>query len=310
MREQRDYIVQATAAGGMVRAFACTTRAICEKAREIHNSSPVVTAALGRLLTAGAMMGSMLKGERDLLTLRIKGDGPVEGLLVTADSRVHVKGYAYRPQVLNPANEKGKLDVAGIIGSGTLTIISDIGLGEPYSGQVNLISGEIAEDLTYYYANSQQTPSAVGLGVLMSRNNRVREAGGFILQLMPGCPDEMIEKLEARIAKMAPVTDLFREGRTPGDLLGLLLEGEEIRFYEEKSCLFHCDCGREKMLKALAGLGKKDLEEILSEARPVEVVCQFCQEKHSFLPEDLIRQRALAEAAAPEALRERTSTAD
>ena len=180
-----DYIVRATAAGAQIRAFACTTRGLVERARQLHNTSPVITAALGRLLSAGAMMGSMLKGERDLLTLQVKGDGPVQGITVTADSKCNVKGYANVPDVLLPPNAVGKLDVAGAVGQGMLCVIKDMGLKEPYVGQTLLQTGEIAEDLTYYFATSEQTPSSVGLGVLMEKNNTVRQAGGYSSCHMP-----------------------------------------------------------------------------------------------------------------------------
>ena len=187
-----DYMVRATAANAQIRAFACTTRELVEEARAAHNTSPVVTAALGRLLSAGAMMGSMLKGEQDLLTLQIKGDGPVNGLIVTADAKGNVKGYANVPDVILPANAIGKLDVGGAVGNGFLSVIKDLGLKEPYVGQTELQTGEIAEDLTYYFAASEQVPSCVGLGVLMERNNTVRQAGGFIVQLMPFAEEEII----------------------------------------------------------------------------------------------------------------------
>ena len=187
-----DYIIRATAAGGQVRAFAITSREMVEEARRRHNTSPVATAALGRLLSAGAMMGIMMKGEKDVLTLRIQGDGPIGGITVTARQNGEVKGCVVNPEVLLHARADGKLDVAGAVGRGTLTVIRDIGLKEPYSGQIDLVSGEIAEDLTYYYALSEQTPSSVALGVLMNRENTVRQAGGFMIQLMPEAGEELI----------------------------------------------------------------------------------------------------------------------
>ena len=190
-----DYIIRATAANDQIRAFAAVTTEMVETAREHHNTSPVATAALGRLLTAGAMMGSMMKGEKDVLTLQIKAGGPLQGITVTADSQGNVKGYVGNPDVCIPANSKGKLDVAGAVGPGFLTVIKDMGLKEPYSGQVMLQTCEIAEDLTYYFATSEQVPSAVGLGVLMNKNNTVRQAGGFIVQLMPFAEEEVISML-------------------------------------------------------------------------------------------------------------------
>ena len=203
-----DYIVRAMAANNQIRAFAANTRDMVETARQRHNTSPVATAALGRLLTGGAMMGVMMKGEKDILTLQIQAGGPINGITVTADSQGNVKGYVGNPDVCIPANSKGKLDVAGAVGVGFLNVIKDMGLKEPYSGQVILQTSEIAEDLTYYFATSEQVPSAVGLGVLMNRDNTVRQAGGFIVQVMPFAEESTIAKLEENIAKIDSVTNL------------------------------------------------------------------------------------------------------
>ena len=202
MSEYKDYIVRATAADHQLRAFAVTSKDIVEKAREIHNTSPVATAAIGRLLTAASMMGSMMKGEKDVLTLQIECGGPIGGITVTADSNADVKGYVNNPNVILPPNAQGKLDVSGALGPGFLNVIKDIGLREPYNGQTHLVSGEIAEDLTYYFATSEQVPSSVGLGVLMDKDNHVRQAGGFIIQVMPDTDDEVIDKLEARLGEV------------------------------------------------------------------------------------------------------------
>ncbi len=218
-----DHIIRGTAAGGQIRAFAASTRDLVEQARQNHNTSPVATAALGRLLTAGAMMGSMMKNEDDLLTLKIQGDGPIGGLTVTADNKGAVKGYVNNPMVVLPCNDKGKLDVGGALGVGVLSVVQDIGLKEPYVGQTILVTGEIAEDLTYYYATSEQTPSSVALGVLMNRDNTVRQAGGFIIQLMPGAEESVIASLEARLGEISSVTSLLDEGLTPEDILNRIL---------------------------------------------------------------------------------------
>ena len=210
----KDYIVRATAAEGQVRAFAATTKELVETAREHHNTSPVATAALGRLLTAGAMMGSMMKNETDMLTLQVRGDGPLGGITVTADSKGDVKGYVNNPDVMLPP-KNGKLDVGGAVGIGLLQVIKDMGLKEPYSGQTILVSSEIAEDLTYYFANSEQVPSSVGLGVLMEKDNTVKQAGGFIIQLMPFTSDEVIDRLEAKLSNVKSVTALLDAGMTP-----------------------------------------------------------------------------------------------
>ena len=222
-----DYIVRATAADAQIRAFAATTRNLTEHARQVHNTSPVVTAALGRLMTGAVMMGKMLKGEDDLLTLQISGDGPLKGMTVTADSRGHVKGYAIEPQIMLPPSLAGKLDVGGAIGNGFLRVIKDMGLKEPYVGQTELQSGEIAEDLTYYFATSEQVPSSVGLGVLMEKDNTVKQAGGFIIQLMPFAEEEVIAKLEENVSKIDSVTNLLEQGHTPESLLEKVLEGYE-----------------------------------------------------------------------------------
>ena len=210
-----DYIVRATAANAQIRAFAANTKEMVEEARRIHNTSPVVTAALGRLLTGGAMMGAMQKGEEDLLTLQVSGDGPLKGMTVTADARGNVKGYAIEPQVMLPPSKAGKLDVGGAVGKGSLRVIKDMGLKEPYVGQTVLQTGEIAEDLTYYFATSEQVPSSVGLGVLMEKDNTVKQAGGFILQLMPFAEEEVIAKLEQNLSDFTSVTRVLDEGKTP-----------------------------------------------------------------------------------------------
>ena len=273
-----DYIVRATAAGNQIRAFACTTRDTVEKARQAHNSSPVITAALGRLLSAGAMMGSMLKGEKDLLTLQIT---------VTADSMGHVKGYPIVPDVILPANSIGKLDVSGAIGPGSLTVIKDMGLKEPYSGQVELQTGEIAEDLTYYFAASEQVPSCVGLGVLMEKNNTVKQAGGFIVQLMPFAEEETIAKLEENIQNIKSVTTMLEEGNSPEDILGIVLDGLAPVIMDTMPAEFRCDCSSERVERALISIGKKELQDMIDEGKEIEVGCQFCGRQFRFTVEEL-----------------------
>lgn len=282
-----DYIVRATAAGAQIRAFACTTRGVAEAARQAHNTSPVVTAALGRLLSAGAMMGSMLKGERDLLTLQIKGDGPVQGLIVTADSAGNVKGYANVPDVMLPANAAGKLDVAGAIGQGMLNVIKDMGLKEPYVGQTLLQTGEIAEDLTYYFATSEQVPSSVGLGVLMERNNTVKQAGGFIIQLMPFAEDAVIDRLEQNLGRITSVTAMLDAGDTPEQMLERLLEGLACEITDTVPAAFSCNCNRHKIEKVLLSLGRKELQDMIDEGQEIEVNCHFCNTHYKFSVEEL-----------------------
>ena len=283
-----DYFVRATAGEAQIRAFAVKTRDTVEAARKAHNTSPVVTAALGRLLTAGAMMGMMLKGEKDMLTLQIAGDVPIGGITVTADALGHVKGYAKNPQVMIGANEKGKLDVAKAVGKGMLRVIKDMGLKEPYVGQTVLESGEIAEDLTYYFANSEQVPSSVGLGVLMDREtNTVKQAGGFIIQLMPFADEETISRLESNLGKVDSVTKLFEEGKTPQQLLELLLEGLTPEILEEGPVEFFCNCDKERVEKALISLGKQELEELIAEGKEIELNCHFCGSSYVFSVEEL-----------------------
>ena len=282
-----DYIVRATAANAQIRAFACTTRELVERARCAHETSPVVTAALGRLLTAGCMMGSMLKGEKDILTLQVKGTGPLKGMTVTADSMGHVKGYAIEPQVMLPANAKGKLDVGGAVGEGILTVIKDMGLKEPYSGQTVLQTGEIAEDLTYYFATSEQIPSCVGLGVLMEKNNTVKQAGGFILQLMPFAEESVIGRLEENLAKVDSVTALLEAGNSPEQILTILLEGMEIEVLDTMSTEFFCDCNKAKVEKVITSIGKKEIQEMIDEGKEIEVNCQFCNSHYTFSVEEL-----------------------
>lgn len=282
-----DYIIRATAANDQIRAFATVTTEMVETAREHHNTSPVATAALGRLLTAGAMMGSMMKGEKDVLTLQIKAGGPLQGITVTADSKGNVKGYVGNPDVCIPANSKGKLDVAGAVGPGFLTVIKDMGLKEPYSGQVMLQTCEIAEDLTYYFATSEQVPSAVGLGVLMNKNNTVRQAGGFIVQLMPFAEEEVISRLEQNVQKINSVTNLLEEGHTPESLLEKVLEGFDIQINEKMDTRFHCNCSKERVAKALISIGRKELNEMIQEGKPIEMNCHFCNTNYNFTVEEL-----------------------
>ncbi|MGN0419883.1 MAG: Hsp33 family molecular chaperone HslO [Acetatifactor sp.] len=280
-------LVRAIAANAQIRAFACNTREMAEDARRAHNTSPVVTAALGRLLSAGAMMGSMLKGDKDLLTLQVKGDGPMRGLTVTADAKGCVKGYPIVPDVIVPANALGKLDVGGAIGKGTLSVIKDMGLKEPYVGQTQLQTGEIAEDLTYYFAASEQVPSAVGLGVLMNKDNTVRQAGGFIIQLMPFAEEGVIARLEENLAKVASVTALLEEGNSPAGMLQILLDGMDPEITDTSEVFFRCNCSKERIERVLISLGKEELSDMIQEGEPIEVNCQFCNKSYSFTVDEL-----------------------
>ncbi len=282
-----DYIVRAMAADNQIRAFAITSRDLVEKARQIHNTSPAATAALGRLLSAGAMMGSMMKGEQDLLTLQIRGDGPLGGITVTADSRAQVKGYVNEPAVLIPANAKGKLDVSGAIGKGMLQVIRDLGMKEPYVGQTELQTGEIAEDLTYHFAASEQIPSSVGLGVLLNRDNTVRQAGGFILQLMPYTEDKVIEQLEKCLARVRSVTELLDQGLTPEGILEELLGELGLTINDTIPAAFACNCSKERVEKAIISIGSREIREMIRDGKPIEVKCHFCNQAYTFDIEEL-----------------------
>lgn len=282
----QDYIVRAMAADGQIRAFAATTKGVVEHARQVHNTSPVATAALGRLLTAAAMMGSMMKGDSDLLTLKISGNGPLGGLLATADVKANVKGYVFEPGVLLPPNGEGKLDVGNAVGQGVLSVVKDLGLKEPYVGNTDLVSGEIAEDLTYYFAVSEQVPSSVGLGVLMNRENTVRQAGGFILQMLPFAEEQVVERLEQKLAGLASVTSLLDSGLTPEEMLQEILGDFGLEITDTILTQFSCNCSKERVEKALISTGRKELQAMIADGEPVEVNCHFCGSHYIFaIPE-------------------------
>ncbi len=282
-------MVRATAADAQIRAFAVTSRELTEAARAAHNTSPVVTAALGRLMAGALMMGGMLKGEKDILTLQIRGAGSVHGITATADAAGHVKGYADNPQAMMPPNSVGKLDVGGVIGAGVLHVMKDMGLKEPYVSTITLQTGEIADDLTYYFAASEQVPSVVALGVLMNRDNTVRQAGGFIVQLMPFTSEEIISRLEEKLTKITSVTELLEEGKTPEELLESVLGELGLEITDRMPVSFRCDCSRERVEKVLLSLGKKDLQEMIDEGKEVELHCHFCNRNYTFSVEEVER---------------------
>ena len=282
-----DTLVRAYAADGFVRAFAASTKEMVAFAKEAHGTSPVCTAALGRLLTAGSMMGSMMKSKADVMTIRIRCDGPIGGLLVTADSEGNVKGYVNEPLVMLPAKADRHFDVGGALGTGILSVIRDLGLKDPYVGEVPLQTGEIAEDLTYYFASSEQTPSVVGLGVLMNKDNTVAQAGGFIIQLMPDCPDDVISAIERNIKDIPSVTEMLASGMRPEDILDKTLFGLQPEITETLHPAYLCNCSRERYAKGLASLGRKDLESLMKEEEDIEVVCRFCGKKYTFSVSDL-----------------------
>ena len=286
-----DYIVRATAANSQIRAFACTGKELVEYARSAHNTSPVVTAALGRLLIGGAMMGSMMKGDQDLLTLKINCSGPIKGLTVTADSKANVKGFAYQPQVNLPPSKEGKLDVGKALDLGVLSVIKDMGLKDPYVGQVDLQTGEIAEDLTYYFATSEQVPSCVALGVLMNKDNTVRCAGGFIIQLLPFAEEEVIAKLEQKIGEIHSITAMLDQGMSPEMILEHVLGDFGLEILDTIPTKFSCNCSKERVEKALISIDKKDIDEMIQDNKPIEVNCHFCNKNYEFSIEDLKRIR-------------------
>lgn len=282
-----DKIIRATAANAMIRAFVAETRQLVNTAYEKHKTSPVVTAALGRLLTAGSIMGITQKSEQDLMTIKIDGSGPLEHITVTADYKGRVKGFASEPIIDIPLKPNGKLDVSGAIGAGSLTVIKDMGLKEPYVGQTELVSGEIAEDITYYYMASEQVPSSVGLGVLVDKDYTVKQAGGFMIQLMPFASDEVIDKLEENLSKVTSVTNMFEEGLSPEDILNRLLEGLEPEIVDEIVPEFYCSCSKERVSNALASLSKEELQSMIDDGENINVHCDFCNSDYDFTPEEL-----------------------
>lgn len=287
MSSYQDYIVRASAADGQIRVFAATTRDMVEKARKIHGTSPVATAALGRLLTGAAMMGSMMKGRSDVLTVQIMGDGPIGALTVTADSMSRVKGFVQNPAVMLPASAEGKLDVGGAVGMGMFRVIKDLGLKEPYIGEIELISGEIAEDFTYYFAASEQTPSSVALGVLMSRDNTVAQAGGFIIQLMPDATEEVISHLEQKLTEVTAVSGLLEEGMTPEEILEYIFAGFDLKILDKIPTSYYCNCSKARVEKALISLGAKELNSMVADGEPVTMNCHFCNSSYTFSVDEL-----------------------
>ncbi|MEE1228761.1 MAG: Hsp33 family molecular chaperone HslO [Lachnospiraceae bacterium] len=284
-----DYIIRGMAMNNEVRFFAATTKDLVEQARQYHHCSPVVTAALGRLLTGSAMMGSMCKNDSDVLTVQVRGDGPIGGMVVSADAKANVKGYAYNNQIELPIKEDGHLDVGGAVGhSGTLQVIKDLGLKEPYSGQTPLVSGEIAEDLTYYFASSEQIPTSVALGVLVDRDLSVRCAGGFIIQLMPFATEETISYLENRIGQFTSITEHLDHGETPEEIITNLFEGrDDIEFESSMPTQFHCGCSKERTAQALITVGKKELQSMIDDGEPIELTCNFCNSHYTFSVDEL-----------------------
>ena len=283
-----DYLIRQSAANGTIRAFAITARDTVDEARIKHNTTPVVTAAIGRVIMAASMMSAMEKSDDALLTIQISGDGPVRGITATASPRGVLKIYPEENSVIIPPKYKGKLDVGGAIGTGILRVLREESKGaEPYIGTVNLVSGEIAEDITYYFAQSEQIPSSVGLGVLVDKDHSVAHSGGFIVQLMPDASEESIYTLENNIKKLLPVTQLLSDGMTPEDILDSVLSGLSNSTIEKKPVSYCCDCSADRFLHALATLPEKDISDIINDAKPIEVRCHFCNKKYTFSTDDL-----------------------
>ncbi len=285
-----DTMIRATAADGSIRAFAVYSKDMVEKARSLHNTSPVATAALGRMMSAGAMMGSMMKSDNDLLTMHIKGIGPMKGVTISANNKGQVKGYVDVPDVIVPA-KNSKLDVGGAIGQGYLIVIKDMGLKEPYTGRIQLQSGEIADDLTYYYAVSEQIPSSVALGVLMDKDNHVKVAGGFIIQLMPNTPDDIIDALESKLNSLKPITSMLDEGMMPKDILEYILGDMNLKIEDEMPISFYCNCSKGRIEKVLLSLSKEDMDDMIDKGEPIEVKCHFCNTAYEFSTDDLKKLR-------------------
>lgn len=285
--ESEDYMVRAMAAGEEIRAFAVTSRNLAEEARTAHGTAPVCTAALGRTLSGALMMSDMLKDKDACLTVRFDGDGPIGGITVTADNNGNVKGYVKNPLVTLPLKADGHLDVGGAVGRGTLTVIRDMDREHTYNGQVAIHSGEIADDLTHYFAESEQVPSIVGLGVLVDTDHSVKHAGGFIVQLMPFASEETISHLEKNAQKLEYVTDMMERGLSPEEMLGQVLDGFDVEFTGTKPVQWYCNCSRERVERALKLIGKEELDSMIADGKDVELTCQFCGKHYSFTPDQL-----------------------
>ncbi len=282
-----DHIVRGTAANGMIRAFAITARQTVQTAHENHGTSPLVSAALGRLMMGGLMMGQMYKGDDELITLTVTGDGPIGGLTVTANNKGQVKGFANHPHVWLPLKPDRHLDVGQAVGAGSLSVVVDQPGTVPYSSQVELQSGEIGEDLTYYFAVSDQIPTSVGVGVLVDTDTSIRQAGGFIVQVMPGYLDFVIDQLEENLASVTSVTDLLEAGMSPNDMLHYILRDMDYEELEVMPAEFHCGCDDVRAARAVAALGEAELRDMIAKGETAEVYCHFCGKRHYLTPDEL-----------------------
>jgi molecular chaperone Hsp33 len=285
--KHQDYIVTAITKELSIRAYCVNTRSMVQRGHDIHNTTPTATAALGRLLTGCSMMGFMMKNEGDSVTLRVQGDGPLGTMVAVSDYKGNVRGYVQNPGAELPLNAKGKLDVGGAVGQGTLTVIKDQQMKEPYAGQIPLVSGEIAEDLTRYFADSEQVPTACALGVLVDRDQSVKEAGGYIIQLLPYTPDEVIDRLEHNLSNIPPVTEMMEQGMTCEDILVKVLEGFEVEFIDKRELEYRCQCSQERVERAIVSLGKKEIRQMIEEQGQAEITCQFCDKIYRLSKGDL-----------------------
>lgn len=295
-RKQNDYMIRGIAANNEIRCFAITGRDLVDKARSSHGTSPVATAALGRTMMGALMMSDMLKNDDDLLTIRFDGDGPLGAIVVTADHHGNVKGYVQQPLVMLPLKADGHLDVGRAVGKGTLTVIRDLDLKDTYNGQIAIHSGEIADDLTHYFAESEQIPSSVGLGVLVDTDHTVKKAGGFLIQLMPFASDETISRLEKNLSSIRYVTEMLEDGMTPEDMLREALNGfDDLRITDTTEVQFFCNCSRDRVSRALALLGDEELASMIRDQKPVELSCSFCGRKYAFSVAELEQIKAKAQ---------------
>jgi len=282
-----DYLVKALAYNGQVRAYAVNSTETIGEAQRRHQTWPTASAALGRAMTAGVMMGAMLKGE-EKLTIKVEGDGPLGAIIVDSDAKGHVRGYVSNPQVHFDLNENGKLDVRRAVGTnGTLTVVKDVGLKDHFSGQVPIVSGELGDDFTYYFAKSEQTPSSVGVGVLVNPDNTILAAGGFIIQLMPGTDEETITEIEESITKTPPISKLIQSGLTPEEILNQLLGAENIKILDKMPIEFRCTCSKERFGRAILSLGTKEIEDMINEDGKADTQCHFCNAEYHFSKGDL-----------------------
>lgn len=283
-----DKLVRATASNGDIRIIAAITTELVNEGVKLHNCAPTAAAALGRMLTAGSLMGATLKSEQDALTLQMSGGGEAKGVVVTSHADASVKGYIGNPSVDLPANSKGKLDVGGAIGkNGNLVIIRDMGLKEPYVGQVPIYTGEIGDDLAYYFTVSEQTPSAVGLGVLVDTDLSIKAAGGFIIQMMPGANELAADLVTYRLQETPSVTEMITKGMTIEEILNYIFEDMDLKIHDSMIPSYKCDCSREKVERAFISIGQKDLEELYNEGKEEELKCHFCNKAYKFTHEQI-----------------------